>query len=283
MQNLHGHPGADADMKEKSRRADKALREHFTELHTKTVGDDEALARIRNSIWVQTHTEKIEFKEQNQQPFFFYTPDLPAIPVFDDLEWAPVLEAHWQTIRDEYLTAANDVAGAPYVHAASHLDGEWAPLKGSKNWRSVHLFQEGEPVAGMAERFPKTIEALKAAPVVLMNSNPLEVFFSVLAPGTHIPAHFGLANCRMTAHLPLVIPDNCRIRVADNIHHWRAGKLFAFDDSFEHEAWNDSSETRVVLIFEAWAPDLTIEEANAISRTYASRSKWLQSRKIPEQ
>ena len=85
----------------------------------------------------------------------------------------------------------------------------------------------------------------------------------------------------MTTHLPLLIPDDCSIRVADETYHWQEGKVFSFDDSFRHAAANDSEETRVVLIFESWAPDLSPAEENAISESFAARTDWLKQRRIP--
>ena len=78
--------------------------------------------------------------------------------------------------------------------------------------------------------------------------------FSVLEPGTHIPPHNGMLNTRLICHLPLIVPPGCRLRVGSETRTVEAGKTMIFDDSMEHEAWNDSGETRVVLLFEIWRP-----------------------------
>ena len=91
-----------------------------------------------------------------------------------------------------------------------------------------------------------------------------------------------MANHRITVHLPLVVPEGCAIRVGTHTHVWEEGKLFAFDDSFEHEAWNRSTRERVVLIFESFHPDLGAAERRAIERSYAVRGQWLEARRIPE-
>ena len=82
------------------------------------------------------------------------------------------------------------------------------------------------------------------------------VFFSALAPNTHIPPHHGESNARVIAHLPLIVPDNCGIRVGFEKREWEVGKALIFDDTLEHEAWNDSDELRVVMIFDLWNPFL---------------------------
>lgn len=86
----------------------------------------------------------------------------------------------------------------------------------------------------------------------------------------------------MTVHLPLIVPDNCAIRVGDYHHSWREGEVFAFDDSFDHEAWNDSDLVRIVLIFEAWHPDLTADEIKAVERSFSARENWTKNRTIPK-
>jgi len=107
------------------------------------------------------------------------------------------------------------------------------------------------------------------------------MFFSRMRPGAHIPPHFGTANNRLTVHLPLIVPAGCSIRVGDEIHTWREGELFAFDDSFEHEAWNTSDRDRVVLIFESHHPDLNAAERAAVEHAFESRGSWLKERRLP--
>ena len=77
------------------------------------------------------------------------------------------------------------------------------------------------------------------------------------------------------------MPGDCEIRVGNEMHAWREGELFAFDDSFEHEAWNRSSEDRVVLIFESHHPDLSRDERRAIEYAIEARGRWLKERRVP--
>jgi aspartate beta-hydroxylase len=82
------------------------------------------------------------------------------------------------------------------------------------------------------------------------------LMFSLLAPHTHIPAHHGVANFRVVCHVPLLIPAGCRFRVGADTRAWAPGEPWIFDDTIEHEAWNDSDELRVVLIGDLWRPEL---------------------------
>ena len=89
--------------------------------------------------------------------------------------------------------------------------------------------------------------------------------FSLLAPRTRIPPHTGVANTRLVCHLPLIVPADCGFRCGETIREWRVGEAFVFDDTIEHEAWNDSDQLRVVLIIDLWAPALGRRERDAVA------------------
>ncbi len=84
--------------------------------------------------------------------------------------------------------------------------------------------------------------------------------FSLLRPRTRIPPHNGLVNTRLICHLPLIVPPGCGFRVGNETRQWQEGKAWVFDDSIDHEAWNDSDRTRVILLFDIARPELTAEE-----------------------
>ncbi|WP_371396132.1 aspartyl/asparaginyl beta-hydroxylase domain-containing protein [Fretibacter rubidus] len=272
-------------LKTASRDADDAIRNAFTRVQEnaiKSIGVTRA-GRIATALWPQTHSGPKQYPDNpmGPKPYVFYAPDLPPIPVFDnnDAPWTQALAAQTNTIRDEFLALMEDSdSGAPYVPAQSQLGEDWQKLRGQKTWNAVHLYKDGR-AQSEAARCPKTLAVLSSVPTVMHNDGPMEVFFSVLAPDTTIPPHFGLANCRVTVHLPLLIPDNCAIRVADITHSWLKGEPFIFDDSFDHSAWNGSkTDQRVVLIFEAWRPDMTEGEIAAVEASYAARDMLLKER-----
>jgi aspartyl/asparaginyl beta-hydroxylase (cupin superfamily) len=94
------------------------------------------------------------------------------------------------------------------------------------------------------------------------------VLFSLLRPGAHIPPHHGMLNCRLICHLPLIVPPGCWLRVGSETREWEDGKLLIFDDSIEHEARNDSDETRIILLFDVWRPELTEQERAGVSAMF---------------
>lgn len=86
-----------------------------------------------------------------------------------------------------------------------------------------------------------------------------------MEPGTHIYPHTGPTNCRLRAHLGLVVPDGVRLRIAEEVLKWKEGKIFIIDDSFEHEVWHEGKENRLVLIIDVWHPDLTEQERRSLT------------------
>jgi aspartate beta-hydroxylase len=106
-------------------------------------------------------------------------------------------------------------------------------------------------------------------------------FFSALTPGTHIIKHHGPTNKKLRIHLPLAGVSGSRMRVADSVHEAEEGKVLVFDDSFEHEAWHDGAETRFVLIFDIWHPDLSDEEVRFLA--FLQRSKMRAEMSMDEQ
>ena len=84
-------------------------------------------------------------------------------------------------------------------------------------------------------------------------------------PGTHVHAHCGPTNCRLRAHLGLIVPADTFLRVAIATKSWREGDWLIFDDSYEHEVWHNGTSTRLVLIVDVWHPDVTEEEKKTMS------------------
>ncbi|PWG74201.1 beta-hydroxylase, partial [Enterococcus hirae] len=62
--------------------------------------------------------------------------------------------------------------------------------------------------------FPRTRAALEACDPVPLHGVPMEAVGSIRAPGVTIHPHFGLANSRLTVHLPIDVPAGCSLTVA---------------------------------------------------------------------
>lgn len=285
VRRIRNNPEAPELGRRLSTRADAELCTFLTGLHRKAVDDFEAHAgakveRVRGAVWPLTHTSPVTYRVPGQRPIIFYMPDLRAAPIEpnDAFAWVAALEANTAQIRRECEAAIGaGVDAQPYVPAGTNVP-EWSKLSGSLDWSAIHVYKDARETRALAQ-FPETARALATVDLARIDGTPMEVFFSRLRPGAHIPPHHGLTNTRVTVHLPLVVPGDCAIRVADQIHVWREGRILAFDDSFEHEAWNRSGLERVVLIFEAWHPDLSAHERAAIEHVFHVRQTWLDTRR----
>jgi aspartyl/asparaginyl beta-hydroxylase (cupin superfamily) len=203
------------------------------------------------------------------QPKGFVFPYLPAIEFFrrEDFPWLDALEAATDDIAAEARAAlSGDRAGfKPYVDfpATTPMD-EWAPLNHSLDWSVYNLLEDGTRLSAHIEKCPKTAAVLAQLPLCDIPGYAPGAYFSVLKPRTRLPAHTGTTNTRSIVHLPLVIPEGCGFRVGSQVRAWQKGKAWVFDDTIEHEAWNDSDQIRIVLIFDIWNPLLTTAERDLV-------------------
>jgi aspartyl/asparaginyl beta-hydroxylase (cupin superfamily) len=110
--------------------------------------------------------------------------------------------------------------------------------------------------------------ALAEVPLCRVPGRTPSILFSKLTPGARIPPHHGLINTRLICHLPLIAPPGSRFRVGNDTREWREGQAWAFDDTIEHEAANDSGQDRTILIFDVWKPEMTEEERALVSALF---------------
>jgi aspartyl/asparaginyl beta-hydroxylase (cupin superfamily) len=200
-----------------------------------------------------------------QQPVDGHFPYLPAIEFFarEHFPWLANLEARTGEIREEFLALLEqeDAGFRPYVaFGPTQPVNQWAELNHSRRWSAWFFWQDGEKQAANCALCPATAAILESLPLLDLPGKGPTVMFSILEPRTHIPPHTGSNNVRTTVHLPLVIPDGCGFRVGSQVRSWRVGEAWAFDDTIEHEAWNDSDEPRAILILDVWNPLLSEAE-----------------------
>ena len=192
-------------------------------------------------------------------------PFLPAYEFFDRrlFEWIDDLESKTAEIRVEALALLeSDVAAVrPYVRMERGAPpNKWSDLDHSLDWSAAFLWEFGKEDAALCARCPSTTEILRKIPQTEIAGKAPTAFFSILRPHSRIPPHTGVTNTRTIVHLPLVVPEGCGFRVGGETRQWREGEAFAFDDTIEHEAWNDSDSPRIVLIFDVWNPYLSGDE-----------------------
>lgn len=204
-----------------------------------------------------------------QQPRAYFYPDLPELQFYprEQFPWLDAVECATDDIREELAQiAGEDGAFVPYIHGTGGGPANRKhSLLDSLDWSAFYLWKDGESVAANAARCPQTLAALADAPLARIRGRTPSILFSQLRPGAHIDPHTGFLNCRLICHLPLVVPPGCRLRVGNDLREWQQGKAWVFNDSIEHEAWNTSGETRIILIFDIWHPDLSVEERELVA------------------
>ena len=200
-------------------------------------------------------------------------PFLPADEFFErrHFPWLDAIEARTDVIRAELEAVLAEDAGAlrPYVAMAPGTpQNKWSPLDGSLAWGAMHLWKDGRRDDAVCARVPQTAAAVEALPLSDLPGRTPTVFFSILQPGAHLPAHTGVSNVRAIIHLPLIVPEGCTFRVGGETRAWREGRAWAFDDTIEHEAWNRSDRPRAILIFDVWNPHITDAERALLRQFY---------------
>ena len=207
-------------------------------------------------------------------PRAYFFPELPAIEFYDRarFSWLDPVEAATDDICAELMPLLEEGTHfGPYIeveaekssHVVASSDKEL--ISSPEDWTAAYLIRDGKHQTPLAERCPKTLAALDAVPLETIEGRAPFVLFSRLIPGAWIAPHTGFLNSRLVCHLPLLVPDGCWFRVGNQVRLWERGKAWVFDDTIEHEARNQGTGTRVVLIFNIWHPDLTEEERHLVA------------------
>jgi aspartate beta-hydroxylase len=218
-------------------------------------------------------------KVYSQEPLLLHYPRLPAIPFYDRslFPWFAELEAATETIQGELagaLEAARDDF-APYIaYPKGTPVNQWGELNHSPRWSSFFLWRDGVRQDAACTLCPKTAALLEALPMADQPGYAPTAMFSALDAHTHIPAHTGSTNVRVLCHLPLILPGPARFRVGNETREWKMGEAWVFDDTIEHEAWNDADELRVILIFDLWNPYLDDGEREYVRVLLRARQEF---------
>ena len=171
-------------------------------------------------------------------------------PIYDNavFPWTREVERAWPAIRaelDRVLVRKDDLPG---FH---ELATDVSTISQDKGWKSFLLAGYGFKSQPNIKACPHTWAACQKIPGLIT------VMFSILEPGKHLPPHRGPYNGVLRLHLGLIVPeprDQLGIRVENELYRWREGEAVIFDDAYEHEAWNRTPHTRVVLFVDFRKP-----------------------------
>ncbi|THD59889.1 aspartyl/asparaginyl beta-hydroxylase domain-containing protein [Phenylobacterium sp.] len=216
------------------------------------------------------------------EPLLLHYPRLPAIPFYDRalFPWLPDLEAASGLIVEELQGALAAAKGdfAPYIaYPKGTPVNQWGELNHSPRWSSFFLWKDGARQDGACRLCPKTAALLERLPLAATPGYAPTAMFSALEAHTHIPPHTGSTNVRLLCHLPLILPGPARFRVGNETRDWKMGEAWVFDDTIEHEAWNDADELRVILILDVWNPLLEPAERELVSELLVARKGFYEA------
>jgi beta-hydroxylase len=165
-----------------------------------------------------------------------------------DFPWTAVLERDWQLIRKELDMVMTYRDQMP---SFQEILKEVGAIQSDHQWKTFFLAGIGMDCTENRRRCPETVRLLEKIPGLTT------AFFSILSPGKHIPAHRGAWNGILRLHLGLLVPEpreRVRIRIGNDFYSWREGEVLIFDDTFNHEVWNDTTGYRVVLFVDFARP-----------------------------
>ena len=171
-------------------------------------------------------------------------------PVFhaEQFSWAVQLERNFPAIRQELQALLDMREFIPLFH---ELSPDQQKISIGNNWKTFFLMGFGYQATQGWKRCPKTMSILNTIP------NVRTAFFSILGPDYHIPRHRGVTKGLIRCHLGLVVPEQreqCFMRVHDQFCHWEEGRCLVFDDTFDHEVWNQTNQERIVLLVDVDRP-----------------------------
>lgn len=232
--------------------------------------DDSSLARVAAFVHSGLGIDPQKPPDPRQAPKQHYVPDLPSSPWLaqDLLPWTRRLEEEFPVILGEYLALMRN--GERFesflkLKSPDQVPKYLATTGAPPRWDAFFFYRHGVRNEENCRRCPRTAELLEQLPLIRLPGMAPEICFSILTPGTHILPHRGDANLRSVVHLPLIVPGGCVLKVGGEERTWEPGHVLAFDDTYEHEAWNRSDQIRVVLLMDAWNPHLTDPEKTALT------------------
>jgi ornithine lipid ester-linked acyl 2-hydroxylase len=162
--------------------------------------------------------------------------------------WVAHIEENWTTIREEAERLLED---REQLANFQDISKDQIEITDDDRWKTFFLYGYGFTAKLGTEMCPRTAALMREIPGMTT------AMFSILSPRKHILDHRGPYKGVLRYHLGLIVPrekEACRIRVGDDIRHWEEGKSMIFDDTFNHEVWNDTDETRVVLFVDVLRP-----------------------------
>ena len=172
------------------------------------------------------------------------------LPVYENaaFPWSAEIEREWPLIRaelDRVLVRQDELP------SFSDISSDVKTITKDNHWKTFMICGYGLKSDHAIRECPETWRIVQKIPGLKT------AMFSIFEPGKHLPPHRGPYNGVLRLHLGLIVPEpreKLGIRVADVVCNWEEGKVLLFDDAYEHEAWNHTDKTRVVLFVDFVKP-----------------------------
>lgn len=158
-----------------------------------------------------------------------------------------ILETNWLLIKQEF----------EQVQQEKLIDWPEKNLY-NKGWKVFGLYAFGNKLAENCQLCPQTTQLIESIPGITTAG------FSCLASGTKISPHVGYSDQVLRCHLGLIVPNGCALKVGNQTKSWQEGKCFTFDDTVEHEAWNQGMLDRVVLLVDFLKPQIKLSNKSQL-------------------
>ena len=191
-------------------------------------------------LWIIKRIERALIK-------YSRVPDTPFLAP-DEFPWVAALEAEWQPIRAELEQLLEAPERIPNFQDISR---DQINLSKDDKWKSYFLYGYGYKMENNCRACPETTRIIESIPGMFT------AFFSVLAPGKHIPIHRGPYRGLLRCHLALLVPEpreDCWIEVGGTTATWKEGRCIVFDDTYPHRVENNTDARRVVLFLDIKRP-----------------------------
>lgn len=187
----------------------------------------------------------------------------PGMPRYPGLRPRPWHDPQQFRLARDLEEVADTVAAEVHALAGRGFQEEAENISRSGEWNVLFLYERGRKNEDNCRLCPQTVAVIEANRTVLSLGGL--AYFSMLEPGAQIAPHQGPTNIRLRCHLGIDVPERCGLRVGGVERTWEEGRCLVFDDSFTHEAWNNSAEPRLVLVVDLWHPGLSHDETVLLS------------------
>jgi aspartyl/asparaginyl beta-hydroxylase (cupin superfamily) len=187
----------------------------------------------------------------------------PLLPFYPGLRVQPWHDAAGFPIAADLERLAPRIAEEAKQFDVGRFQDEAEDIGREGRWSVLFFLEMGRRNEENLARCPALHEVLERHRTLTTHAGLM--YLSCLDPGTRVAPHRGPTNVRLRCHLGLEVPDRCGVRVGGVTGAWREGRCIVFDDSFEHEVWNESDRRRVVLVLDLWHPDLDDDEVKLLA------------------